>query len=47
MTATPASRHFQSIDEVQSRFAERGYVADRMLATTMFLATSWGPSFRG
>jgi MoxR-like ATPase len=43
--ATPpaaASRHFHSIDEIQSRFAERGYVADRMLATTLFLATSLG-----
>ncbi len=40
--AEAASRHFQSIDEIQSRFAGRGYVADRMLATTMFLATSLG-----
>ena len=40
--AAAASRYFHSIDEIQSRFAERGYVADRMLATTLFLATSLG-----
>jgi MoxR-like ATPase len=35
-------RYFGTIDEIQARFAERAYVADRMLATTMFLASSLG-----
>ncbi|QDX80214.1 ATPase [Denitratisoma sp. DHT3] len=31
-----------SIDEVQRRFAAQGYIADRLLATTVFLAASLG-----
>ncbi len=35
-------QYFGSIDEIQTRFAEQAYVADRMLATTMFLASALG-----
>jgi MoxR-like ATPase len=37
--ATPG---FGSIEEVQQRFAAAGYIADRMLATTVFLSVSLG-----
>lgn len=37
--ATPG---FGSIEETQQRFAAAGYVADRMLATTVFLSVSLG-----
>jgi len=33
---------FASIEEVQDRFAAQGYIADRMLATTVFLSVSLG-----
>ena len=33
---------FKSIDEVEQKFAEQQYITDRMLATTIFLATSMG-----
>lgn len=33
---------FASIEEVQERFAAQGYIADRMLATTVFLSVSLG-----
>ena len=33
---------FSSIEEVQERIAARGYIADRMLATTLFLSVSLG-----
>ncbi|CAB1368404.1 AAA family ATPase [Denitratisoma oestradiolicum] len=33
---------FASIEEVQQKFAAAGYIADRMLATTMFLSVSLG-----
>ena len=31
-----------SIEEVEKRFAEQGYITDRTLATTIFLAQSLG-----
>jgi MoxR-like ATPase len=31
---------FSSIDEVEKRFAAQGYITDRMLATTVYLATA-------
>ena len=33
---------FGSIEEIQERFAAEGYIADRMLATTIFLSVSLG-----
>ena len=33
---------FHSIDEVEERFAEHQYITDRMLATTIYLATALG-----
>lgn len=33
---------FGSIDEVEKKFAEHKYIADRMLATTIYLATALG-----
>ncbi|MCL4182124.1 MAG: MoxR family ATPase [Burkholderiaceae bacterium] len=33
---------FASIEEIQARFEAEGYIADRMLATTVFLSTSLG-----
>ena len=33
---------FKSIEEVEKRFAEQGYIADRTLATTVFLAAALG-----
>ncbi len=33
---------FSSIDEVEEKFAEHKYIADRMLATTLFLGTALG-----
>jgi len=33
---------FASIEDAQARIAARGYIADRMLATTLFLAVSLG-----
>lgn len=35
-------RLFDSIDEVEQRFAEQRYITDRLLATTVYLATSLG-----
>ncbi len=40
--AAPPPPAFSSIEEVQERFAARGYIADRMLATTLFLSVSLG-----
>lgn len=37
-----APRPFGSIEEVQQRFAEQGYIADRMLATTIYLSAALG-----
>ncbi|GLW51306.1 ATPase [Streptomyces sp. NBRC 14336] len=39
MPATPASHPFGSVDEVTERFAAEGYIADRRLATTVYLQT--------
>ncbi|MGP4084446.1 AAA family ATPase [Streptomyces sp. KR55] len=39
MPATPASPAFGSVDDVAERFAAHGYIADRRLATTVFLQT--------
>ncbi|MGW7297460.1 AAA family ATPase [Streptomyces sp. NPDC054829] len=39
MPATPASHPFGSVDEVTERFAAHGYIADRRLATTVYLQT--------
>src|SRR3990172_8409927 len=33
---------FKSIDEIESRFAEFGYITDRSLATTIFLSAALG-----
>ncbi|MCU7801716.1 MAG: MoxR family ATPase [Candidatus Thiodiazotropha sp. (ex Lucinoma annulata)] len=38
----PAAHQFESIEAVEARFAEQGYVTDRMLATTVYLAVSLG-----
>ncbi|MEW8141926.1 MAG: MoxR family ATPase [Candidatus Thiodiazotropha endolucinida] len=38
----PAAHQFDSIEAVEARFAEQGYVTDRMLATTVYLAVSLG-----
>ncbi|MCU7890766.1 MAG: MoxR family ATPase [Candidatus Thiodiazotropha sp. (ex Ustalcina ferruginea)] len=38
----PATHQFESIEAVEARFAEQGYVTDRMLATTVYLAVSLG-----
>ncbi|MEW8073339.1 MAG: MoxR family ATPase [Candidatus Thiodiazotropha sp.] len=38
----PAAHQFDSIEAVEARFAEEGYVTDRMLATTVYLAVSLG-----
>ncbi|MEL0584096.1 MAG: MoxR family ATPase [Candidatus Thiodiazotropha sp. (ex. Lucinoma kazani)] len=38
----PAAHQFESIEVVEARFAEQGYVTDRMLATTVYLAVSLG-----
>lgn len=42
MTVIGGVQPFGSIEEIQHRFAGQGYIADRMLATTMFLATALG-----
>ncbi|MDR2187755.1 MAG: MoxR family ATPase [Azonexus sp.] len=36
------SRPFGSISDIEARFAAEGYIADRMLATTLFLSASLG-----
>ncbi|MBW9265733.1 MAG: AAA family ATPase [Candidatus Thiodiazotropha sp.] len=38
----PAAHQFDSIEAVEARFVEQGYVTDRMLATTVYLAVSLG-----
>lgn len=42
MKVTPESDAFSSIDDVQRRLAEHTYLADRALATSVFLATRLG-----
>ncbi|MDQ1006206.1 MoxR-like ATPase [Streptomyces sp. V4I23] len=39
MSATPQNPAFASVDDVAERFAAHGYIADRRLATTVFLLT--------
>ncbi|MFI1073026.1 AAA family ATPase [Streptomyces puniciscabiei] len=39
MPATPQSPPFGSVDDVTERFAAHGYIADRRLATTVYLQT--------
>lgn len=39
---TMAIPGFSSIDEIQERFSAQGYIADRMLATTLFLSVALG-----
>ncbi|MET8243887.1 MoxR family ATPase [Streptomyces sp. NPDC005202] len=39
MPATPPNPEFGSVDDVVERFAAHGYIADRRLATTVFLQT--------
>ncbi|GHJ99349.1 AAA family ATPase [Streptomyces sp. NPDC003753] len=39
MPATPENPAFGSVDDVVERFAAHGYIADRRLATTVFLQT--------
>ncbi|MFI9155610.1 AAA family ATPase [Streptomyces sp. NPDC053367] len=39
MLATPENPAFASVDEVTERFAAHGYIADRRLATTVYLQT--------
>ena len=42
MSSTQHKPPFGSIDEVERQFARHGYIADRMLATTIYLATALG-----
>ncbi len=42
MTDIPGAPPFESIETLESRFAEQGYITDRMLATTVYLATAVG-----
>jgi len=42
MNGREATPGFGSIEEIQERFAAEGYIADRMLATTIFLSVSLG-----
>jgi MoxR-like ATPase len=42
MLTAPQRPPFRSIEEVEQKFAEHQYIADRMLATTIYLATALG-----
>ena len=42
MSGVRAAFRFESIEEVEERFAAQGYIADRMLATTVYLAVALG-----
>ncbi len=42
MKPMPDPEYFASIEQIQQLFAERNYICDRMLATTIFLATRIG-----
>lgn len=42
MSPDQHTRPFASIEEVEQRFAQHQYIADRMLATTVYLATAVG-----